>query len=176
MIKNFDTFVSEGNDWLNKKDIERGEYGIHHKKSNTNSKSNDWLSKKDIERGEYGIHHKNQTKNLNVNKLTPEDLSEVIESVEPGDTLLLRCQWAVSKYAIPRICKSLFGNNLVIIDCSNLTDADISSSLFKPNKTYLLNEIHRTADDVLKPLLTAILNSDKSGFIITTTNYDNEDS
>ena len=150
MIKKFDSFISEGNDWLSKKGIESGEYGIHHKK---------------------------QTKNLNVNKLTtPEDLSEAIESVEPGYTLLLRCQWAVSKYAIPMICKSLFRNNLVIIDCSNLTDADISSSLFKPNKIYLLNEIHRTADDVLKPLLSAILNSDKSGFIITTTNYDNEDS
>ena len=149
MIKKFDSFISEGNDWLNKKDIERGEYGIHHKK---------------------------QTKDLNVKELKPEELSKVIKSVEPGDTLLLRCQWAVSKYAIPRICKSLFGNNLTIIDCSNLTDADISRSLFKPNKIYLLNEIHRTADDVLKPLLSAILNSDKSGFIITTTNYDNEES
>ena len=34
MIKKFDSFVSEGNDFLSKKDIERGEYGIHHKKSN----------------------------------------------------------------------------------------------------------------------------------------------
>ena len=48
--------------------------------------------------------------------------------------------------------------------------------MFKPNKIYCLDEIHRTNDDVLKPLLSAILNSDKSGFIITTTNYDNEDS
>ena len=149
MIKKFDSFISEGNDWLSKKDIERGENGIHHKK---------------------------QTKDLNVRELTPEELSKVIESVKPGDTLLLRCHWAVSEFAIPRICKSLFGNNLAIIDCSNLTDADISRSMFKPNKIYRLDEIHRTADDVLKPLLSAILNSDKSGFIITTTNYDNEDS
>ena len=34
MIKKFDSFVSENNDWLSKKDIERGEYGIHRKKSN----------------------------------------------------------------------------------------------------------------------------------------------
>ena len=34
MIKKFDSFVSEGNDWVSKKDIERGEYGIHHKKPN----------------------------------------------------------------------------------------------------------------------------------------------
>ena len=34
MIKKFDSFISEGNDWLSKKDIERGEYGIHHKKPN----------------------------------------------------------------------------------------------------------------------------------------------
>ena len=149
MIKNFDSFVSEGNDFLSKKGIERGEYGIHHKK---------------------------QTKNLNVSKLTPEELSEAIESVEPGDTLLLRCQWAVSLYAVPRVCKAVFRNDFEKINCSTLTKADISSSLFKPNKIYLLNEIHRTADDVLKPLLAAILNSDKSGFIITTSNYDNEDS
>ncbi len=149
MIKKFDSFISEGNDWLNKKDIERGEYGIHRKK---------------------------QTKDLNVKELTPEELSKVIESVKPGDTLLLRCQWAVSLYAVPRVCKSVFGNNLAIIECSNLTKADISSSMFKPNKIYRLDEIHRTNDDVLKPLLSAILNSDKSGFIITTTNYDNEDS
>ena len=37
MIKKFDTFISEGNDWLSKKDIERGEYGIHHKKPNINT-------------------------------------------------------------------------------------------------------------------------------------------
>ena len=37
MIKKFDSFVSEGNDWVSKKDIERGEYGIHHKKSNINT-------------------------------------------------------------------------------------------------------------------------------------------
>ena len=34
MIKKFDSFVSEGNDFLSKKDIERGEYGIHYKKFN----------------------------------------------------------------------------------------------------------------------------------------------
>lgn len=34
MIKKFDSFISESNDFLNKKDIERGEYGIHHKKPN----------------------------------------------------------------------------------------------------------------------------------------------
>lgn len=140
------------------------------------SESNDFLSKKDIERGEYGIHHKKQTKNLNVSKLTPEELSEVIQSVKPGDTLLLRCHWAISEYAVPRICKSVFRNNLVEIKCSNLTKSDMDSLVFKPNNFYLIDEIHRTDDDVLKPLLSAILNSDKSGFIITTTNYDNEDS
>ena len=149
MIKKFDSFISEGNDWLSKKDIERGEHGIHHKK---------------------------QTKDLNLKELTPEEFSKVIEHVKPGDTLLLRCQWAVSAYAVPRACKSVFGNDFGKINCSILTKSDISSSLFKPNKIYLLDEIHRTSDDVLKPLLSAILNSDKSGFIITTTNYDNEDS
>ena len=147
MIKKFDSFVSEGNDWLSKKDIERGEYGIHHKK---------------------------QTKNLNVRELTPKELSEAIQSVEPGDPLLLRCQWAVSEFAVPSICKSVFRNDFEKINCSTLTEIDMNR--FKPNKTYLLNEIHRTSDDVLKPLLSAILNSDKSGFVITTTNYDNEDS
>ena len=149
MIKKFDSFISEGNDWLSKKDIEGGEHGIHHKK---------------------------QTKNLNVRELKPKELSEVIQSVKPGDTLLLRCHWAVSEYAVPRICKAVFGNDFGKINCSDLIKDDISSSLFKPNKFYLLDEIHRTDDDVLKPLLSAILNSDKSGFIITTTNYDNEDS
>ena len=37
MIKKFDSFASEGNDWVSKKDIERGEYGIHHKKPNINT-------------------------------------------------------------------------------------------------------------------------------------------
>ena len=176
MIKKFDSFISEGNDWLNKKDIERGEYGIHHKKTNTNSEGNDWLSKKDIERGEYGTHYKKQTKNLNLRKLPPEELSAKIQSVKPGDTLLLRCHWAVSEYAVPRIFKDVFRNNFEKINCSTLTKADVDSLVFKPNKFYLIHEIHRAADDVLKPLLSAILNSDKSGFIITTTNYDNDDS
>ena len=86
MIKKFDSFVSEGNDWVSKKDIERGEYGIHHKKSNTNSKSDDWVSKKDIERGEYGIHHKKPniyTVDVNHKNVSLDDV------LEPGNAALL---------------------------------------------------------------------------------------
>lgn len=86
MIKKFDSFVSEGNDWLSKKDIERGEYGIHHKKTNTNSKSNDWVSKKDIERGEYGIHHKKS--NISTYDVNDENIS-LDDVLEPGDAALL---------------------------------------------------------------------------------------
>lgn len=86
MIKKFDSFVSEGNDWLSKKDIERGEYGIHHKKTNTNSKSNDWLNKKDIERGEYGIHHKKS--NISTYDVNDENIS-LDDVLEPGNAALL---------------------------------------------------------------------------------------
>ncbi len=86
MIKKFDSFVSEGNDFLSKKDIERGDYGIHHKKSNTNSKSDGWLSKKDIERGDYGIHHKKS--NINTVDVNDENIS-LDDVLEPGDAALL---------------------------------------------------------------------------------------
>lgn len=119
--------------------------------------------------------NENKHSNLNLKELKAEDLSKVIQSVKPGDTLLLRCHWAVSEYAVPKICKSAFRDNFEKIVCGNLSDDTDISSLFKPNKIYLLDEIHRTSDDVLKQLLSAILDNKKSGFIITTTNYDDED-
>ena len=86
MIKKFDSFVSEGNDFWSTKDIERGEYGIHRKKTNTNSKSNDWLNKKDIERGEYGIHHKKS--NISTYDVNDENIS-LDDVLEPGNAALL---------------------------------------------------------------------------------------
>ena len=59
MIKKFDSFISEGNDWLSKKDIERGEYGIHHKKPDIST---------------YDVNHENVS------------LDDVLE---PGDAALL---------------------------------------------------------------------------------------
>lgn len=59
MIKKFDSFISEGNDWLSKKDIERGEYRSHYKTFNIST---------------YDVNHENIS------------LDDVLE---PGDAALL---------------------------------------------------------------------------------------
>ena len=120
--------------------------------------------------------NENKHSNLNLKELEPKDLTETIQHVKPGDTYLLRCHWAVSEYAVPRICKAVFNDKFEKIVCGNLSDDTDIDSLFKPNKIYLLDEIHRTSDDVLKQLLSAILDNKKSGFVITTTNLNDEDS
>ena len=54
--------------------------------------------------------NENKHSNLNLKELEPKDLTETIQHVKPGDTYLLRCHWAVSEYAVPRICKAVFND------------------------------------------------------------------
>lgn len=108
----------------------------------------------------------NESVDSNISEIGMVDLKKIIEKAKPGDKISIICHFVVPTY-VKDYYKPYSVHTIKSINCSNLTpnDKDLDT-LSDKNLCFFLNKFERTAPDVLKILMSKMLENIDSIFII----------
>lgn len=108
----------------------------------------------------------NESVDSNIPKIGMTYLSEIIKQADPGNKVLISCHFVVPTY-VEHYFKPDSVHTIKSINCVNLApnDKDLDT-LSDKNLCFFLRNFERTEPDVLKILMSKILENEDSIFII----------
>ena len=108
----------------------------------------------------------NESVDSNISEIGMVDLGKIIKKAKPGDKISIICHFVVPAY-VKDYYKPDSVQTIKSINCSNLApnDKDLDT-LSDKNLCFFLNKFERTAPDVLKILMSKMLENEDSIFVI----------